>query len=283
MTAYEDRLSQDSRWALNEGGLYFDEKSEVHKSLRKIADSLRTLGIEYSIVGGMALFRHGFRRFTEDVDVLVTEEGLKELHRQLDGRGYLPPFERSKNLRDTDNGVKIEFLVSGKYPGDGKPKPVAFPHPADVCEEHDGIQYVKLPTLVEMKLASGMTNSERMKDLSDVQELIKIMNLPIDFGDALNPYVRDKYVELWNASQPRQKRYVLIWRSPKPAPDATMPEDLHASSQRGDSTLQAMLLDGVQVDSRKEIAEDGVYLVTTDPDVARKYGMHDEDEFMDSE
>jgi len=33
--------------------------------------------------------------------------------------------------------VRIEFLVSGQYPGDGKPKPVAFPDPADVAVKID--------------------------------------------------------------------------------------------------------------------------------------------------
>ena len=79
----------------------------------------------------MALFRHGFRRFTEDVDILVTREGLKTIHEQLEGLGYVPPFTGSKNLRDTESGVRIEFLIAGEFPGDGKPKPVAFPDPAE--------------------------------------------------------------------------------------------------------------------------------------------------------
>ena len=199
VVSYEDRLAQDLGWGLNEAGKIFEGRSEVQKTMRKIAESLTILSIDYAIVGGMALFAHGFRRFTEDVDVLVTDEGLKNLHRQLEGRGYLPPFERSKNLRDTDNGVKIEFLVTGKYPGDGKPKPVAFPNPADVAQDLDGIRYVNLETLVELKLASGMTNRDRLKDLSDIQQLIKIANLSRDYADGLNPYVRDKFIELWNA------------------------------------------------------------------------------------
>ena len=87
----------------------------------------------------MALFGHGLRRFTEDVDLLVTHESLKEIHQQPEGLGYLPPFRGSKNLRDTETGVKIEFLVTGDYPGDGKPKPVAFPDPAGFTLEKDGL------------------------------------------------------------------------------------------------------------------------------------------------
>jgi hypothetical protein len=56
---------------------------------------------------------------------------------------------------------------------------------------------LSLPALVELKLASGMTNLGRLKDLADVQELIKAVMLSSDFADQLNPYVRDKDLELW--------------------------------------------------------------------------------------
>jgi hypothetical protein len=54
-----------------------------------------------------------------------------------------------------------------------------------------------LPTLIEMKLASGMTNPRRGQDVVDVQRLIESMQLPADLSDQLNPFVRDKYRELW--------------------------------------------------------------------------------------
>ena len=109
----------------------------------------------------------------------------------------MPPFAGSKNLRDTESGVRIEFLVSGEYPGDGKPKPVAFPDPAAVGVAIEGIRFLSLPALIELKLASGMTNLGRLKDLADVIELIKLRDLPAEFAEQLNPYVREKYLELW--------------------------------------------------------------------------------------
>jgi hypothetical protein len=36
-----------------------------------------------------------------------------------------------------------------------------------------------------------------MKDLTDVIELIKILGLSSEFAEELNPYVREKYLELW--------------------------------------------------------------------------------------
>ena len=73
---YEHRLSQDSNWAMNEGSRHFDEKSDVHTSLRRICKRLNDLGVPYAVAGGMGLFQHGFRRFTEVVDVLVSRQDL---------------------------------------------------------------------------------------------------------------------------------------------------------------------------------------------------------------
>ena len=202
MIAYEQRLKQERRWALNQGGWHFDRESDVFKTLHRIARRLKDLGIPYAVVGGMALFEHGFERFTSDVDLLVTPEGLKAVHDRLEGLGYVPPFAGSKQLRDTETGVRIEFLVSGAYPGDGKPKPVAFPDPAEVGVDRDGVSYLSLPSLIELKIASGMTGGgQRLKDFADVNELIQILQLPADFADQLNPYVRDRYVELWASVQ----------------------------------------------------------------------------------
>jgi len=199
---YKKRLDADMSWALREGGMFFQNESEVQKSLRRITGRLNHLGIDYAVVGGMALFLHGFRRFTEDVDILVTREGLQRLHEALEGSGYRPPFAGSKNLRDTENGVRIEFLVAGEYPGDGKPKPVAFPEPGSVATEQEGVRLLNLEALIELKLASGMTGVGRLKDLGDAQEMIKLLDLPQDYAERLNPYVRDRYDELWRSAQP---------------------------------------------------------------------------------
>ena len=73
---YEKRLDANRTWALREDGMFFQNESEVQKSLRRITGRLHALGIEYVVVGGMALFLHGYRRFTEGVDLLVTPDGL---------------------------------------------------------------------------------------------------------------------------------------------------------------------------------------------------------------
>jgi hypothetical protein len=276
---YEDKLDRDREWAMSEGSRFFQGTSETHLALKKIARKLAELGIDYVVVGGMAMFQHGYRRFTEDVDLLVTREGLKVIHQKLKGLGYRRPFQGSKNLRDTEHGVKIEFLLTGEFPGDGKPKPVDFPDPAAVADEMDGIRYINLRALVELKLASGMTNSERIKDLADVVELIKTLDLPSDLAGKLNPFVRDRYAELWQDARPRTKRYVALWRNKWRTAKAKSLEDMIAALQSAADTLREMLADGVTLDLESGTSDDYAHLVTTDPVIAKKYDMHDEKEF----
>lgn len=186
---------------MDEGDRHFNYNSSVFKTLRKISRRLDELEIPHAVVGGMALDAHGFRRLTVDVDILVSRESLKTIHERLEGLGYVPPFAGSKNLRDTESGVRIEFLIAGEFPGDGKPKPVAFPDPLAVAVEIDGVKYLSLAALIDLKLASGMTNLGRLKDLGDVQELIKALSLPRAYSEQLNPYVQPKYLELWDGIQ----------------------------------------------------------------------------------
>ncbi len=46
-----------------------------------------------------------------------------------------------------------------------------------------------------------MSNPGRLKDLADIQELIRARNLPLELRDDLHPYVREKYRELWLATR----------------------------------------------------------------------------------
>src|SRR3989337_4367199 len=55
---------------------------------------------------------------------------------------------------------------------------------------------IDLKSLIELKLVSGMTAMSRLQDLADVQRLIERHHLTADFAEHLNPYVRNKFIEL---------------------------------------------------------------------------------------
>jgi hypothetical protein len=189
--------------ALRQVDEFFMNTSPVQQTLRNLARRLSESQIDYAVIGGMALALHGFVRPTQDVDLLLTREGLEKFHEDLVGRGYVPLFPGArKHFRDTETGVKVEVITTGEYPGDGKPKAVVFPVPDDVAIDAGACRVVRLETLLELKLASGLSAEHRqLRDLADVQQLIEMLDLPAELSQRLDESVRDEYLRLWRLAQ----------------------------------------------------------------------------------
>jgi hypothetical protein len=180
---------------------FFMGEADVHLALVKVARLLGEDGIPYALVGAMALNEHGYRRTTVDVDLLLSREGLAAFKAKHLGRGYVEKFPGSNGLRDVEHGVAIDVVLAGDYPGDGRPKAVRFPDPAAIALVGERVNVVPLATLVDLKLASGLSAPHRLRDLADVLELVRVTGLPEQFAEQLDPSVRDKYRELWKAAQ----------------------------------------------------------------------------------
>lgn len=172
----------------------------LNNTLERLSTDLKEHGIDYMVIGAVALLAYGYPRFTEDIDLVMSPDGLEKFHTELVVLGYAPSFPGArKRFRSTADNVKIEVMVSGEYPGDGKPKSVSMPIPSTASQDIDGIRFVTLEKLIELKLASGISAGDRLKDLADVQELIKLRQLDADFAQKLDPYVRPKFIELYSA------------------------------------------------------------------------------------
>ncbi len=180
-----------------EGLRFFRGVGLMNNTLRQLAKDLDEQNIPYSVIDEVALNQHGYRRFTEDIDVLMTSEGLQNFSEKLMGRGYRPAFEgAARKFRATVENIPVEIIIAGEFPGDGKPKSIVFPNPADNFLNIDGIKTITLTKLIELKIASGMTGAGRRKDLADVQELIKVRGLEASVADQLDSSVRAMYLEL---------------------------------------------------------------------------------------
>jgi hypothetical protein len=196
------RTEHSFREILNLAEDFFMEQGVVYESMRRLAKRLDAEGIAYAVISGMAVTAHGHPRLTLDVDVLLSLEGLKAFCERLVGRGYIPAFTGSKKIFvDTESKVKIEIVTAGEFPGDGLPKPVAFPDPTGTSIERDAVRFITLEKVVELKLASGLTAPHRLRDLADVQDLIIARDLPLALEEKLDESVRAEYRCLWEAAQ----------------------------------------------------------------------------------
>ncbi|HKI34191.1 MAG TPA: hypothetical protein VKA46_20225 [Gemmataceae bacterium] len=170
--------------------MFFQKNDPVHQSLRRIVKRLERAGIPYAVMGAMALNLHGARRTTDDVDVLLTPEGLERFRNEVLPKFYKPVEGRSRRFEERKSGVLLDCLVTGHYPGSGKPGPFAFPDPVTNSQEIEKIRVITLPQLVQLKLAA-----RRYKDFGDVVFLIQVHNFDESFLPQLHPSVHQDFIE----------------------------------------------------------------------------------------
>jgi hypothetical protein len=178
------------RERLREISMFFQARDEVHKTMRRLVKKLEKAKISYAVMGGMAVNAHKHRRTTGDVDVLLTTEGLETFRKMYVPKFYTQVPDRRRRFVDRANDVSLDILVTGGYPGLGKPGPITFPQPDAVRQEIDTIQVVDLVTLIQLKLAAS-----RYQDFADVVNLIKANNLDDSFAERLHVSVRQDYIE----------------------------------------------------------------------------------------
>jgi hypothetical protein len=170
--------------------MFFQEKGPVFQTLRRLVRRLEKAQIAYVVVGGLAVYAHEYRRTTDDVDVLLSAEGLTEFRRQFVPKNYTHVPGRSRRFVDKISKVQLDILVTGHFPGRGDPGPFAFPDPADVGEVIKKIRFINLVTLVQLKLAA-----RRYQDFADVVALIRANELAEAFAERLDASVRGDYIE----------------------------------------------------------------------------------------
>src|SRR5215203_6128659 len=94
-----------------EGLRYFMGEGTLNKTLERLSKDLDEHDIDYVVIGAVALLAHGYPRFTEDIDLVMTAEGLERFHGELVGLGYAPAFQGArKRIRSTTDGVSIEVM-----------------------------------------------------------------------------------------------------------------------------------------------------------------------------
>jgi hypothetical protein len=177
-------------------------KDPAHVALRRLIRRLTKAKVPFVVMGGLAVYAHGYHRFTDDVDVLVTREGLEEFRRRFVPKNYEPVPGRPRRFIDKQNQVNVDLLMTGLHPGFAPfTGPITFPDPEAVRQEIDSIPYINFATLIQLKLAA-----RRYQDFADVSNLIRANNLDESFLEGLHPTLRQDFIECLEEKR-RQDEY----------------------------------------------------------------------------
>jgi len=175
---------------LGEIDMFFQGNDPIHQTMRRVAARLEQANIPYAIVGGMAVNAHHHERTTRDVDFLLSAEGLTGLRKIAAAGEFDAVPGHPRRFVDRLTGASFDILVTGLFPGSGKPGPIAYPDPEHVSQTIDDLRVVNLPTLIQLKLAA-----HRYQDFADVVNLIRANKLDESFAENLHATLRGDYIE----------------------------------------------------------------------------------------
>ena len=173
--------------------MFFEKAGRVWDTLRELERRLGEAGLDYVVIGGLALNAYNYPRQTIDVDIVLTPADFERFKARFAGSAYRSLPKLPRRFLDPATDVTIDVLIAGQIAGNAKKNSsVRFPDPSE-AEVHADLRTVSLARLIELKLVTW-----RYKDWGDVVELIRRNNLPTSFAEKLDPITRSVYGECWD-------------------------------------------------------------------------------------
>lgn len=172
--------------------MFFEKTGPVWETLHALQARLDDAGVDYVLIGGLALNAYNYPRQTVDVDVVLSEDGFKRFTVEL-ARSYRRAPRPPRRFLDKQTDVAVDILIAGQLAGRTEKNPsVRFPDPKDAVLQAD-LRTVPLAKLIELKLVTW-----RYKDWGDVVELIRRNQLSETFADQLDPVARTPFHECFD-------------------------------------------------------------------------------------
>jgi len=161
-------------------------------SAEQIFRALNDAGVQYLVVGGLAVNAHGYLRFTKDIDFVVQllPENIKQAFAALGALGYRPnvpvtgeqfadPVQRQSWI--DDKGMQVLQLWSDEHRE--TPIDIFVTEPFSFEEEYQRalikplygkieVRFVSIPTLIRMKKLA-----DRAQDHIDIENLRRLQNI----------------------------------------------------------------------------------------------------------
>lgn len=189
-------------------GFLFDAAPMAHPHVadayHRVARKLLTAGIKFRPMGGTAMWLAGAGRPTKDVDLIVARRDwhraravLQELATDPLGIRFGLAGEPAEGLALVGpHGVAIEVWPAGiSHRIIAQLRGASREHPAGRLQLT--LAGNDRTALLNSKLASYLSATDRLRDAADVQALIIKWELGLEFSRRLNPAVRPAFERIW--------------------------------------------------------------------------------------
>lgn len=160
------------------------ELNRPERHLSSVCRDFEETGVDYAIIGSLAVRCHNYLRAGDDIDVLVSRETYPKIEEFLIGNGYSrrPGSDRHLYVELLAGKIPVDIYVEGEIREGGLP----LPDPRGSRVRILSRWYASLPLLITLKIRSD--------DPRDVIQMVEANELGAEFAAELEPDVREKYL-----------------------------------------------------------------------------------------
>ena len=140
------------------------------ETLRLLHEAAKAVEAKPVVIGGAAVIHHGYRRTTDDRDLLVSYRHASKFGFHLELHDDWERLEiRAYAFLCRPTGLIVDFLVGRDLGALGDPYYFPEPNEVETQGQIEGLPVIGLHDLLFFKLIAG-----RMQDLADIMQLVKL-------------------------------------------------------------------------------------------------------------
>lgn len=142
--------------------------SRLGRQINKVTSALQRIGVQYALVGGLALAPYNVIRATQDVDLLVSLADADAIGAELRLQGYVC-IHRSNDVANYLRGdERVDLLYAHR--------PIAtrlLAGASQVSTSLGPLRVISAEGLIGFKLQAIVNDPRRTQDLEDIRALIR--------------------------------------------------------------------------------------------------------------
>jgi len=164
-----------------------NQTSRLGRQLAEILSALEKLGVQYALIGGLALSPHKVIRATQDIDLLIDQSAAETVEQEVVRLGY-QCLHRSPDVGNYQRkDERLDFLYASRS--------VArrlLAHAVALNTSLGAVRVVSSEGLIGFKLQGLANDPRRTQDLEDIKALLHANR------DTLNMVEVREYFKLFN-------------------------------------------------------------------------------------
>jgi len=143
-------------------------KSRLGSQLAEATAALQQAGIEFALIGGLALAPHNVVRATQDVDLLVDQNQADAIEKLLVDLGY-ERLHRSDDAANYQRGSQRLDLLYAHRPTARR----LLSQAATLTTPFGTLRTISAEGLIGLKLQALVNDPGRTQDLEDIRQLLR--------------------------------------------------------------------------------------------------------------